>query len=51
MFSAKNSYLACRDKILHGLDMDSINAVLTNYDDMESSMKDFLENVATGIPE
>ena len=29
MFYSRKSYLTCRDKILHGLDMESINQVLT----------------------
>ena len=46
MFAAKKSFLTCRDNILHGLKTDSINEVLSNYDDMVEKMSSFLENVA-----
>ena len=51
MFFSKNSFLTCRDKIVHGLIMDSINEVVDNYDDMISTMKEFLTSVVNGKPE
>ena len=50
MFSSRKSYLTCRDKIVHGLDMESINQVLTNYDEMAAAMQELLKNVAKGQP-
>ena len=50
MFYATKSYLTCRDKIVHGLDMGSINKVLTNYEEMITTMTEFLNNVADGQP-
>lgn len=51
MFYSTKSYLTCRDRIIHGLDMSSINEVLSNYEDMEATMKELLDNVANGKPE
>ena len=51
MFYSTKSYLTCRDRIIHGLDMSSINEVLSNYEDMEATMKGLLDNVASGKPE
>ena len=50
MFSAKKSYLTCRDSILHGLKKVSIDEVLTYYDEMQTTMKEFLERVAKAEP-
>lgn len=50
MFGAKKSYLKCRDNIIHGLKIESINEVLKNYDEMVLSMKEFLRNVESGQP-
>lgn len=50
MFYSKKSYLTCRDKIVHGFDMDSINEVLINYDEMNTTMQSFLSNVRNGEP-
>ena len=51
MFSSRQSYLTCRDKIVHGLDKESIKQVLTNYDKMAETMQELLSNVAAGKPE
>lgn len=51
MFYSTKSYLTCRDKIVHGLDMGSIKEVLANYDEMAATMKELLENVAKGNPD
>jgi len=50
MFSAKKSYLTCRDGILHGLKKASIDEVLANYDEMQTAMREFLECVANAEP-
>ena len=50
MFSAKKSYLTCRDGILHGLKKASIDEVLKYYDEMQTTMKDFLGCVAKAEP-
>ncbi len=51
MFYSRKSYLTCRDKIIHGLDMESINQVVANYDKMAATMQELLSNVAAGQPE
>ena len=50
MFYSTKSYLTCRDKIVHGLDTGSINEVLANYDEMATTMRELLANVAMGNP-
>lgn len=50
MFAARKSYLTCRDNIIHGLKMDSINEVIENHDEMIEKMNKFLNNVAIGQP-
>ena len=50
MFSAKKSYLTCRDGVLHGLKKASIDEVLAYYDEMQTTMKEFLERVAKAEP-
>lgn len=49
IFGAKKSYLVLRDKIMHGLNKDSIDTILQNYEIMVRSMSSFLENVAKGL--
>ena len=51
MFYARKSYLTCRDNIIHGLNMKSINEVLNNYDEMTATMQELLANVASAKPE
>ena len=50
MFYSTKSYLTCRDKIVHGLDLGSINEVLANYDEMAATMRELLANVERGNP-
>lgn len=50
MFLAKKSYLTCRDGILHGLKKSNIDEVLANYDEMQTTMREFLECVANAEP-
>ena len=50
MFAASKSYLTCRDRIVHGLNMDSVNEVVANYDEMRTKMNELLTNVAGGQP-
>lgn len=50
MFASKKSFLSHRDNILHGLKMESINAVLENYDEMTETMRELINNVNQGQP-
>ena len=48
MFYYKDSYLICRDNIIHG---QKIQKVLNSYDEMIGNMTELLNNVANGHPE
>ena len=50
MFSANKSYLIYRNEIMHGFKENSVNAVIANYDEIESTLKEFLVNVGSGDP-
>lgn len=52
MFSAKKtSYLGNRDGIIHGLQMDCINEITSQYDEIVGNMTELLQNVANGRPQ
>lgn len=51
MFSARKSYLTCRDGILHGLKKTCIEEVLANYAEMRTTMIEFLGCVEKAEPD